>query len=151
MLASAKVVNTSKTVAKVSLRRLIQEEFTQENGKVFYSIEATPSAGLQLDFREFKILPLFVDLTWIRDENLKFPLTTAPAFEVAEKLSCTQVVNSITCYNLAETQLDEILGRSDMITNFTVLRGGEDRRFAYKSTIIRTISVHRHRQRRPEI
>lgn len=119
------VVNKSKTVAKVSLKKLILEEFTRENGKVFYSIEVTPKAGLRLDFTKLKTLPLFVDLTWIKDDNLKFPLNRAPAFEIAERISCSQVVNSVTCFNLTETHLDDILGGSEVIRNFTVLRGGK--------------------------
>jgi hypothetical protein len=130
MLASAVVVNTSKTVAKVSLKKLIAEEFTRENGKVFYSIEVTPKAGLELDFNEFTTLPLFVDLTWIRDDNLKFPLKRAPAFQIAESILCTQVVNSVTCHNLTEIHLDEILSGPELIRNFTVLRGGECEHFA---------------------
>lgn len=126
MLANVEIVNKPKITSKVSLKFLIAENFTPNNGKFFFSIEVTPKTGLKLDFNEFKTLPLFVDINWIKDDNLKVPINFSPAFEVAQKIKSSQVVNSFTCYNLTDDQIDEILDKSESIANFTILRGGEE-------------------------
>lgn len=119
------VTNKTKTVTKVPLKDLIFNNFTRENGKFFYSIEVTPKNGLNLNFNDFKTLPLFVDITWIKNENLKTKkLLEAPAFDLARIIESSQVVNSVTCYNLTEDRLDEIL-RDCEVNNFTILRGGK--------------------------
>lgn len=125
MLGNVEVVNKLKTISKVSLKHLIKEKFTPESGKFFFSIEVTPKAGFKIDFNEFKVLPLFVDITWIKDDNLKVPIKNSPAFDLARKIKSSQVVNTVTCYNLSDDLLDEILNGFESISNFTVLRGGE--------------------------
>lgn len=123
MFTNIQVVNTAKIVRKVSLKELISGSF--KDGKFFYSIEITPKTGIKLDFSAFKTLPLFVDITWIKNDNLKIPLRAASAFDLARKIESSHVVNSLTCYCLNEKQLDEILGSSESIRNFTILRGGK--------------------------
>lgn len=118
-----KVVNKTKVVRNVSLKTLISENFG--NGKVFYSIEVTPKVELELNFNEFNTLPLFVDITWIRDENLKVPIIAAPAFELARKIKSSAVVNTLTCYRLTDDHLNEVLNDSETIKNLTVVRGGQ--------------------------
>lgn len=88
-----KVINKkAKIETNISLKTLIREN--NEPGKFFYSIEVTPKPELELDFNDFDTLPLFVDITWLRDENLKTPLKNSPAFELARKIKSSQVVNS---------------------------------------------------------
>jgi hypothetical protein len=123
MCANISVSNKSKIVTKTSLKKVILENFTLDSG-YFYSIEVTPKEDLHCDFNNFKILPLFVAVTWIKNENLKAKsLFEAPAFDLARKIESSQVVNSVTCYNLIEENLDEILTKGQ-ITNLTILRGG---------------------------
>lgn len=123
---SMEIINKLKVVSKVCLKKLILENFTQSNGKFFYSIEVTPKVGLKIDFNEFRLLPLFVDITWIKNHNLTFtPIKSSPAFELASNIESSHVVNSITCYRLTDDNLIEILSDSEMIRNFTILRGGK--------------------------
>lgn len=122
-----KVVNKVTTIARnIPLKALISENFAA--GKCFYSIEVTPKADLCLNFNEFETLPLFVDITWIRDDNLKAPLRNAPAFDLARKIKSSPVVNTITCYRLTDDHLDEVLNGSETIKNLTVVRGGQSLR-----------------------
>lgn len=124
--AGIKVINTSKIVPKAVLKKLISEKFSRESKKFFYSIEITPKEGLKIDFEDFKTLPLFVDITWIHDDNLKVSnLVNAPAFQLPREITSSQVVNSITCYRLNDEHLTEILAGSEDIKSFTVIRGGK--------------------------
>lgn len=125
MLSNFDIVNKPTNVSKLPLQQLIAEKFTPENGKFFFSIEVTPRAGLKIDFNQFKTLPLFVDITWIKDENLKVPIKNSPAFELARKIKSSQVVNTVTCYKLNDEHIDEILSVSELIKNFTIVRGGD--------------------------
>lgn len=120
-------VHKSEVSKRDQLKTVILESFTSESGKCFYSIEVTPKSDLKLNLSRLKTLPLFVDITWIRDENLQTPIRESPAFQLADVIKSSEVVNSITCYKLNEKNLDEILlcGR-----NFTVLRGGKRFRFS---------------------
>lgn len=125
-LAKMGIINKSKVIVEASLKRIIGS-FSKANGKFFYSIEVTPKDGLKIDFNKFRVLPLFVDITWIGSQNLHFtPMKSAPAFELASEIRSSQVVNSITCYTLSDEKLDEILSISGGVTNYTILRGGEN-------------------------
>lgn len=126
MITDFKIVNKPEKVKKIPLKKLILEDFTKENGKQFYSIEVTPRADLIIDFNEFKTSPLFVDITWLSNENLREKsVRESSAFQLAKQIESSHVVNSVTCFNLNEGHLDEILGGSEVIKNFTVLRGGK--------------------------
>lgn len=125
MLAHVQVVNKLRVASDIPLKKVITEKFSEGNGKFFYSIEVTPKEELHIDLNDFKILPLFINITWIKDENLKQPLKKAPAFELARKIKSTHVVNSITCYNMICDHVEEIIRDMELIGNFTVLRGGE--------------------------
>ena len=57
----------------MSLKSLIKSHM--DDGKVFYSMEITPKTDVHINFSEFVKLPLFVNLTWIKDDNLKVALT----------------------------------------------------------------------------
>jgi len=124
MLAFANVRNKSKIVAKVPLSKLIEENFNAETKKFFFSLEVSPKENLMLDFYGFKVLPLFVNITWIRDDNLTAPLRDAPAFKLAEQIKSSHVVNSVTCYKLTDEDLNEILSNPETTENFNLLRGG---------------------------
>lgn len=124
MFENLKIINPSKVVPKVPLKTLIKENFKPANGKFFYSLEVTPSCDLELDLTQLEILPLFIDFTWMYDENLKYPLQNSPALEARRLVQSTQAVNSITCYKLTESHIDELLDDDEPIKNFTVLRGG---------------------------
>lgn len=125
MLKTMKVVNT-KIVKKVPLKKLIAENYGRHNGKFFYSVEVTAKDGLVIDFSKLKTLPLFVDITWIKDENLKVPMNDALAFQLANKIESSQVVNSISCYKLTDVHLDEFLGDQALaVKNLNILRGGK--------------------------
>lgn len=124
--ANMKVVNKSQNLAKLDLKKLILQNFTKDNGKFFYSIEVTPKENLSIDFNDFKVLPIFVDITWIRNENLRVAsLQNAPAFELARKIECTNVVNSVTCYKLTDENVADVLNQFESMKNFTILRGGK--------------------------
>ena len=125
MLFNVQVVNKLQVAREVPLKKIILDTFTPENGKFFYSIEVSPKEELHIDFNGFKTLPLFVDITWIKDINLTQPLRKCPAFELARKIKSTHAVNSVTCFKMTRDYLEEILNDSDMIKNLTVLRGGK--------------------------
>lgn len=55
------------------LKKIIVNNFTKENGRFFYSFDLTPKDDLNIDIKELKYKPLFVDITWISDDNLKMP------------------------------------------------------------------------------
>lgn len=118
-----KVVNRRELVGKIPIKTAISEHFTAESGKCFYSIEVTPKAGLKLDFNDMKTLPLFVDITWINDDNLKGKIIDSPALKLSRSIESAEVVNSIACNKLSDLQLDEFLSCSG--DNLMVLRGGE--------------------------
>jgi hypothetical protein len=125
MSTNIEVQNKLKIVEKASLKNLILNGFTEENGKFFYSIEVTAKSGLKLDYTQFNTLPLFTDITWIKNDNLKAKsVYEAPAFDLARKITSSQVVNSVTCYTLTDEKLDEIMSDCDA-KNYTILRGGE--------------------------
>lgn len=124
MITDIEVVNKLKIVEKVSLKKLILNNFSKDNEKFFFSIEATAKYGLKLDFNDFKTLPLFADITWIKNDNLKVKnILEAAAFDLGRKITSSQVVNSVTCYTLTDDDLDEILSDSDL-KNFNIVRGG---------------------------
>lgn len=123
MLVDIEVINV-RSVAKTSLKRLIHENFCSETRKHFYSIEMTPKPGFRLDFSAFKTLPLFADITWIKDYNLIGSIHKAPASQLANLIKSVQVVSSITCYKLDDRHLNEILNDSAPRASFTILRGG---------------------------
>lgn len=138
MLADFEVTNIRR-VEKTSLNQLICNNFGKATGKHFYSIEVTPKPGLGLDFSAFKTLPLFVDVTWIKDYNLKSLIYQAPAFQLANLIESVQVVNSITCYKLDDRHLNEILNVSAPAANFAVLRVGSE--FVLISRKVTRISI----------
>lgn len=117
------------TFSKMFLKVLIAENFTPANGKFFFSIEVTPKSGLNINFNDFKILPLFVDITWVKDENLKTSIKISPAFELAREIKSARVVNTITCYNLTDDHIAQILSNPEPSKNYTILRGGENDQF----------------------
>lgn len=113
----------------VPLKKLIKDNFSKESGKFFYSFEVSPRQGFQVDFKKLHIQPLFVDITWISDHNLKYKqIRSSPAFELKNAIkSSVNVVNSITCYNLQDDHIDQILQSSEneVTFNLTILRGGK--------------------------
>lgn len=120
------IVNKTNKIIKKPLKKIILDEFTRENGKFFYSFEITPKNGLQIDFTKLKKLPLFVDATFIFNHNLKYEhISRSPAFEITRKITCSQTVNSLTCYNLEDHHIDEIL-KIENLVNLTILRGGKN-------------------------
>jgi 5,10-methylenetetrahydrofolate reductase len=119
------IVNKTNKIIKKPLKKLILDGFNKENGKFFYSFEVTPKAGLEVDFTKLKKLPLFVDVTWISNHNLKFDdISRSCAFELSKSITCTQTVNSLTCFQLEDFHIDEIL--KEDIHNLTLLRGGKN-------------------------
>lgn len=114
----------------MSLKSLIKSHL--DDGKVFYSLELTPKIGVNVNFSEFVKLPLFVNLTWIKDDNLKVALKNSQTIKVGSAISATEVVHSITCYNLSESQLDEFL-EEESVLHMNVLRGGESYNFRLES------------------
>lgn len=119
----AQVVNKLKVTKKIPLKQAITENFTHQNGKFFYSIEVTPKKELKIDFNEFKILPLFVNITWIKNENLIRPLRNALAFELAREIKTVHVVNNISCYKFTNDHV-EILKNEEIVENIMIVRGG---------------------------
>lgn len=117
---------------KMSLKSLIKSHL--DDGKVFYSLELTPKTGLTVSLSEFVKLPLFVNLTSIKDDNLKVALKDSQTIQVGSAISATEVVHSITCYNLSECQLDEFLAEESVL-HLNVLRGGESLNFRLDSNL----------------
>lgn len=128
MPADAQVTNV-RSVEKVSLQGLIHEHFGPECGKHFYSIEVNPKKSLQLDFSAFKTLPLFVDISRVKNADVDGSILEAPAFQLASGITSVQVVNTITCYKLGDRHLDEILSDSAPTASFTVLVGSSEFHF----------------------
>lgn len=118
------IVNKTNKIIKKPLKKLILNEFNRENGKFFYSFEVTPKDGLQVDFTKLKKLPLFVDATFLSNHNLKYEnISRSPAFELTNKITCSQTVNSLTCFNLEDRHIEEI-SNNENVHNLTILRGG---------------------------
>lgn len=88
--------------------------------KVFYSLEITPKPEMHINFDGFVKLPLFVNLTWLHDYNLKTALT----IKVGKTITATEVVHSVTCYNMSDSKLDEFLNEESVV-HLNVLRGGK--------------------------
>lgn len=71
-----------------SIKELLETRIKSQNR--FFSIEITPKPDFILDLgSEFlENPPLFVSVTWIGDENLKYkPLIESPAFKTSLKIS----------------------------------------------------------------
>ena len=118
------IVNKSNKILKQPLGKLILEGFNEQNGKFFYSFEVSPKDDLQIDFTKLKVLPLFVDATWILNYNLKCDdISKAPSLELTKRITCTQTVNSLTCFQLEDKNIEGILKERPL--NLTLLRGGK--------------------------
>lgn len=119
-IINARVIDHSQRLPKV-----IDEYFGAANGKYFYSIEITPKDDLRLDFTELSVLPLFVALTWIKDDNLSCAdgLKGAPTACVTRLIRSSFRVNHLSCYKLTDHQLQEFLDL-DEVDNISVVRGG---------------------------
>lgn len=119
----------SESSRQSNLSKVIGDSFKIEQ---FFSFEVTPSAAddgdktnLVAKIDKMETLPLFINISWLRDDNLKFPIAKAPAIELANRLSkYTNVVNSITCYKMTDELLDQIL-ECENVRNLLVLRGGK--------------------------
>lgn len=124
MLENTKIVNESEIPKEQILRHVI-DEICKLN-KIYYSMEMTPKSGIQLDFNEFSKKPLFLALTWIKDDNLKCGLSVgdSPIVSIGKLVKNCHVVHHLSCYNLSEGKLDEFLGE-DSVKNICVVRGGE--------------------------
>jgi hypothetical protein len=109
----------------VPLKKLIEEEFTKENGKVFYSFEVSPKADFKVDFEILKIKPLFVNITWFGDHNLGYSsVCDSPALKMRATIKSTvHVVNSVTCYKIEDHHINQLAGIENL--NLLVLRGGK--------------------------
>lgn len=121
------VVNISKSSQQKKILKVIREDFKVENRKQFYSIEVTPLTELEVEkLTGLEHIPLFININWLRDDNLKSGITAnSIAIKLAKKLhSITNVVSSITCYKMTDKLLDEFLS-CENVHNFNVLRGGE--------------------------
>jgi hypothetical protein len=121
-------ISEMNSVNCVPLKKLILEAFTEENGRFFYSFEVSPKEGLRVDeFEVLKTKPLFVNVTWIGDQNLKYgSIQASPAFQLGKSMrNFSNVVNTVTCFKLEEHHVDEIVSGSEKLSNFTILRGGE--------------------------
>lgn len=92
--------------------------------KVFYSLEITPKHEMHINFDGFVKLPLFVNLTWFLDYNLKTALTDSQTIKVGKTIKATEVVHSVTCYNMSDRKLDEFLNEESVV-HLNVLRGGK--------------------------
>lgn len=107
------------------INRLIQDRI--KNKKRFFGIEISPSPkGKDLDFNRFgENQPLFTSITWLFDHNVNFdPLSLSPAIKLAKIVDeCNPVLMHLTCYNLSESKLNEILENN--VTNILALRGGK--------------------------
>lgn len=133
MLKNVKIVNKRNLSQKNCLKNVINTEFSQKSDKkIFYSLEITPKSELQLNFNEFSKLPLFVALTWIKDDNLKADsISDSPTIQIGEKIQSSFVIHHLSCYNLNEVKLDEFL-EDDTVFNVAVVRGGEKLFFEIK-------------------
>jgi hypothetical protein len=124
-----RIIKNTNNVARQPLKKIINENYNSQNGRVFYSIEVTPKSDLSLDFTSFKVLPLFCDITFLSDHNLKSQcILKSPAFDLANEITSCHVVNSITCYKLQDHHIKHILSLKHPVRNFTVLRGGNLKR-----------------------
>lgn len=112
---------------KVPIKKLICEKFTKETGKIFYSFEVTAKKNFVLDTSQLSVNPLFIDITWISDYNLKHEsILSSPAFILKKELEKNfNVINTITCFKLEDKHVDELLSGDDPVKNFVVIRGGE--------------------------
>jgi hypothetical protein len=55
---------------RIPLKKLISDNFTIDNKRLFYSIELIPKDDLEINFEKLKTMPLFVNFAWINDSNL---------------------------------------------------------------------------------
>lgn len=123
---------------KIPLKKLIQEQFTKQTGKIFYSFEVTPKENYVLDATKLITRPLFIDITWIGDNNLKYPsICSSPALKLKKDIEGNfNVVNTLSCYRLEESHVDELLSEENDVKNFVILRGGKSLKNEYLSRLI---------------
>lgn len=117
-------VRISPTNAAVDLEKVIRDKIA--NKKRFYGIEVSPVPSTEeLNFNEFDVPPVFTSVTWLLDHNLRqTTLGEAPALKLATVVrnSCP-VLSHLTCYQMTENQLREIL-LENHVENVLALRGG---------------------------
>lgn len=107
-----------------NLKNRMLSDFNKENGKFFYSFEVTAIDGFEVDEAGLNKLPLFVDITWIANINLlRDKVSESPAFKLANSIEWAHVVNSLTCFQLNDRHIDEIL--KENVQSMTILRGGK--------------------------
>ena len=105
------------------LKATMHRHFNRTTSKHFYSFEITPKSNLVLNMDVFEKLPLFVALTWIENDNLRFDsLKDCPVIKHLSLIKSTFVLAHITCCSLSDTTLDEFL--ESEVENLAVFRGG---------------------------
>lgn len=124
---SIKVVDAVRIAPKIAafdLDEVIRDKIA--NKKRFYGIEVSPVPSTEeLNFNGFDVPPVFTSITWLFDHNLRqATLDEAPAFKLATVVrKSSPVMSHLTCYQMTENQLSEIL-LAHNVENVLALRGG---------------------------
>lgn len=119
---AANIAPTDTTA--IDLDNVIRDKIA--NKKRFYGIEVSPVPSTEeLNFNAFDVAPVFTSITWLLDHNLrKATLGDAPALKLAAVVrKSTPVLSHLTCYQMTENQLREIL-LEHHVENVLALRGG---------------------------
>lgn len=107
---------------KIPLKSLIQSHIDEK--KLFYSLEITPNCNININFPGFVDKPLFLNLTWLKDDNLKTAMADSDIIKLGKLATEMEIVHSVTCYNMTDSKLDEFL-KEKTVKHLNVLRGGE--------------------------
>ncbi|XP_055694944.1 methylenetetrahydrofolate reductase (NADPH) isoform X2 [Lutzomyia longipalpis] len=101
---------TAEAVPAKKLLNVLQEKLSRK--EFFYSIEVTPSDAT-LDLTTFDHPPLFVAITWIRDNNLvafRRSPNACPALQMLQEVREEfPVLSHLTCFNVTSEDLEGIL------------------------------------------
>lgn len=116
----------SESFEQSNLSKVIGDDIKVEQ---FFSFEVTPSADgnddLVTKIEEMENLPLFISISWLRDDNLMSQISAAPAITLTNRMNkYANIVNSITCYKMTDELLDQIL-ECENVRNLLILRGGK--------------------------
>lgn len=144
MLRNIEIDNESEISGEWTLRQSINEIYEQkESRKYYFSVELTPKLGLQTNLIEFDKKPVFVALTWIRDDNLNFNgFVNSPTIRTGKNVKNSHVVHHLSCFNLSEEKLDNFLEENSLKSLF-VVRGGNFHEFLDLSSCTTFFSVLR--------
>lgn len=95
--------------------------------KLFYSIEIVAAVTIPttLNYTELCLLPLFTSITWSSNDTINWnDVKEIDALKLGQHNFGTPILMHLSCYDLYENRLDQILDKAMGVKNVLALKGG---------------------------